>query len=143
MHKNFWSLHMDLYPRIVTLMGQDQDRKYSTTAFPHLTVPLYMHIPGALPFPRPSIASATSGPLPSSLSCFAGYMYVLKEKRIARVCGSRVRVWSSTRIKVVDMSMVLSSGVKSSVEWMWLLAQLNSSASVWKDHWFREDTSVD
>lgn len=54
-------------------------------------------MPGALPAFSPSMASATAGPRPSALRSVTGYWYVLNENRMARVLGSRVSVWSSTR----------------------------------------------
>lgn len=75
-------------------------RKNSQTPFPHLTALLYVHMPGAFPLRNPSTASANAGPSPSSLICCTGYRYVLKEKRMARVCGRRVSVWSSMRRNV-------------------------------------------
>lgn len=82
----------------------------------HRTAPLYTHIPGALPARRPSMASASSEPIPSSRSSGSGYMKVLKEKRIARVFpGRRVTVWSSQRRKAyllgsVDCVLVIAIG---------------------------------
>ena len=71
------------------------DRKYWQTLFPQRIPPLYTHMPGAFPALSPSMASANCGPRPSSLTSLTGYMYVLNEKRIACVLGSRVRVCNS------------------------------------------------
>lgn len=70
--------------------------KYLHTALPHLTAPLYLNIPGALPFFNPSMASTNCGPRPSSLISLRGYIYVLKEKATALVFGSLVSVCNST-----------------------------------------------
>lgn len=58
--------------------------------FPSARLPLYVHMPGAFPFLKPSIVSASSGPSPSSaLMSRIRCCSVLTLKRSALIFGSR------------------------------------------------------
>lgn len=139
------------------LLVQPHERRYSFTFFPKRSAPLYCHMPGAFPFPRPSIASASCGPSPSDLISSKVYRCVLKENNRALVFGRRLNVCNSHRIRAYitisqlcpvlgywdKLTLLTSMSSSSLMMWprssscTWLLLQLNSMGESTTDHCHR------
>lgn len=111
----------------VSRLTQPHDRRYSFTFFPKRSAPLYCHIPGAFPFPRPSIASASCGPSPSDLISSRVYRCVLKENKIALVFGSLLNVCNSHRIRAYITTSQLPPALASHRNELTLLKSTSSS----------------